>query len=199
MEGDGDVGSIESDNSSDADGSGSDVSDPVEEVDLDLQPVAVAEDAVSSQEGDDADAQVPQLQAYSQELHLTDDDLEAMGHFAHAVQQALQMFRTTRRKDKIRSLGFHTVADAKRVFSLLGRKGRMPWSAPYFKHNMPYIRSSALILLPPAHMLLHGLCKTFLAFSFGKFPGWKTQSASEDRPLLLSKQALDCFKVRFSP
>lgn len=131
-------------------------------------------------------------------LHLTDQDIEEMGHFCHKLQQAVHQFTENRDKTKLKLLGFSSVTEARRAFSMLGRKGRLPWTSPFFKGSMPWIRSSAFILLPPAHMLLHGLCKTFLAFSFGWVKGWSTRTASDQRPLLLTRPALDAFRVRYS-
>jgi hypothetical protein len=133
---------------------------------------------------------------YSPEMLLSDDDLVTLGDFAHAVQHAIKEWEKDKNTEELRSLGFRNVTEARSVISLIGRKGRSPWSAAYFKHNLPYIKPSTLVLLPPAHMLLHGLMKTFLKLSFGKLePGWKTRDASEEKPFLFSRSTINAFKV----
>jgi hypothetical protein len=131
------------------------------------------------------------------ELVLTDEHLIMLGELAHAVQHAIKQWENDRSVAAFKNLGLRNVSEARNAISLTGRKGRCPWSSLYFRRNLPYIRSSSLVLLPPAHMLLHGIKKTFLKMSFGKGEtGWKTRDASDDKPLLFSRDQINSFKVR---
>ncbi len=157
-----------------------------------------SQDVTTDDDDDDADcptAAAPRLRVGSSQLVLSDKDLEEMGTFAHAVQHALHQARKARDFDCLRALGLSTIGDADKVFTLLGRRGQMPWLLPYFKRHLPYIQASNVVLLPPAHMLLHGLVKSWLCLSFGKCPGWKTQQASIEQPFIFSQRAIKTFHV----
>jgi hypothetical protein len=170
------------------------------------------EPATGDQNANDADAsgselgmegaEIPKLPVYSQELLLGDADLHAMADLAHAVKHAIMTWQQNKKQKRqqtnheFRRLGFRNVTEARQALSFLGRKGRPVWSSAYFKEHLPYIRPSSIVLLPPAHMLLHGLFKTFLGLSFGKWgTGWKTKDASEHKAFLFSSETIKAFQV----
>ena len=47
----------------------------------------------------------------------------------------------------------------------LGRKAKLPWLSKRHKKTLQYIRPRHLVLMPVAHMLLHGLLKDLLVFA----------------------------------
>jgi hypothetical protein len=148
-------------------------------------------------------AAIPKLRAYSQEMLLGDADLHAMADLAHALKHAIVVWQRNKKQQiqqansDFRHLGFRNVTEARQALSFLGRKGRPVWSSSYFREQLPYISPSSIILLPPAHMLLHGLVKTFLGLSFGKWgSGWKTKDASERKAFLFSREIINGFQVR---
>jgi hypothetical protein len=138
-------------------------------------------------------------------MRLEDEDLNDLADLAHALKQAIRTWQQNKKRrqqqmnQEFRRLGFKNITQARQALSYLGRKGRPVWSSAYFKENLPYIRPSTIVLLPPAHMLLHGLVKTFLGLSFGKWgTGWKTKDASQLKAFLFSSTAIKAFQVQFS-
>ena len=53
------------------------------------------------------------------------------------------------------------------LLTLLGRKGKMPWLRKRFRRSLPYIKADEIVLMPVAHMLLHGLCKDLFQYALG--------------------------------
>jgi hypothetical protein len=149
---------------------------------------------------------IPKLRAYGPEMLLDDKDQESMSELAHSLKNAIFTWGQNKKQkkpqsnDMFRCLGFKNVTEARAALQLLGRKGRPVWSSAYFRQNMPYIRTilaSTIVLLPPAHMLLHGLMKTFLVHSFGNSgSGWKTKDACPEKPFIFSSAAIKQFQVR---
>jgi hypothetical protein len=74
----------------------------------------------------------------------------------------LQAHADDKRVSKLRNAAVSSKTAAEAERKQLGRKGLLPWTTDYFLQTLPYIKSSDFILVPVAHLFLHGLMKTLL-------------------------------------
>lgn len=125
------------------------------------------------------------------ECRLINEELEEIGEFVHQVEAANSLAREGD-YSKLRALGYRNLESAKDVPKEMGLRGRLPWAAPYYKNKLSYIHSLNFVLLPPAHLLLHGLVKSLWALAAGKVSGWER---GKDTPFVLSHTAVKQFKV----
>jgi hypothetical protein len=112
----------------------------------------------------------------SEEMKLTDEDFDNHGQVAHIVRTALA--EAARGDNRLLMELNINKSRAELVFRSLGRKGRCVWLSPYFKEALPYISTSTLVLVPVAHLFLHGLLKDLLCFVFGL---WTQQQQKQKR------------------
>jgi hypothetical protein len=138
---------------------------------------------------------IPKRRIGDPELRLSEGELHCMGEFVEKVSHALWTARQKNDKTLLQNLGFAGISEASKVFTALGRRGRMPWGQTHFRQKLPYILSETFVLLPPAHMLLLGLVKDLISFAVGKFDGWKTRQMGRECPLMFSHETMDKFKV----
>jgi hypothetical protein len=69
------------------------------------------------------------------------------------------------RQQLLRELGGDgTKNAAERELKVLGRNGQLPWLLPDACGFVPYCRSARLVKSSPAHALLHGIVKPFMAY-----------------------------------
>jgi hypothetical protein len=74
-----------------------------------------------------------------------------------------------------------TKREAEDALTLLGRSGQLPWVLDHVRNSLVYLSPSNLIVVPPAHNLLHGLTSNLFVFAL------KTTSTEAPRPELFTR------------
>jgi hypothetical protein len=74
-----------------------------------------------------------------------------------------------------------TKQEAEAELTLLGWSGQLPWIFDHIRLTLTYLSPSSLMVVPPAHILLHGLASDMMVFSL------KTTSTEAPRPEMLNK------------
>jgi hypothetical protein len=112
---------------------------------------------------------------------------------------ALNVADRPTRVQALKALGVKTGTkqEAEEELTLLGRSGQLPWILDHIRNTLTYLSPSGLIVVPPAHNLLHGLTANLVVFAV------KTTSTDAPRPELFSRNpvlldfaARDFVKVR---
>jgi hypothetical protein len=88
-----------------------------------------------------------------------------------------------KRKEALQELGISsgTKQEAEAELTLLGRSGQLPWILDHIRLTLTYLSPSGLIVVPPAHNLLHGLASDLMVFALN------TTSTEAPRPELFNK------------
>jgi hypothetical protein len=129
-------------------------------------------------------------------LQLNSTELHVVGEFAQRLHEGRREFYERGTKEIFETMGVKGVTEAKDIMGKLGRRARMPCCAHRYQVKLPYINPETLVCLPPAHLFLRGLLRSFVSYALKKMTGHNTPADSNDaEPLLIDRRGIENIKV----
>jgi hypothetical protein len=139
---------------------------------------------------------VPRAFTGDSRLQLSGGELIAVGEFAQRLHEGRREFYEAGKKEILDGMGIKGVTEAKELMGMLGRRARMPCCAPRYQMKLPYLNPETLVCIPPAHLFLRGLVRSFISYAVGKLSGHSTPAESNtNEPLLIDRPGIARIKV----